>query len=215
MRPLEVLLTLINLATFLALAIPRLRTSRATRFIPFGVLLAAAHIVSEGARWQMAPAYAVSVLLLFLSLVPRMKGAEARASLWRIAGSVSAAIGTLVLALSCFLPLAFPVFRFPSPTGPYAIGTLTYHWVDAARRELFTADPNDRRELMVQIWYPAKANASAPRASYLRDGAVLAPLAHLLHLPGFACTHLKYDMTNAMPSAPMADGRTAFPVAAA
>jgi hypothetical protein len=67
MRPLEVLLTLINLATFLALAFPRLRTLRATRFIPFGALLAAAaQIVSEGARWQMAPAYAVSVLLLTL-----------------------------------------------------------------------------------------------------------------------------------------------------
>jgi predicted dienelactone hydrolase len=213
MRPLEVLLTLINLATLLALVVSRLRALRATRFIPFGALLAAAaQIVSEGARWQMAPAYAVSVLLLFLSLVPRMEGAEARASLWRIAGSVSAAIGALVLALSCFLPLAFPVFGFPSPTGPYAIGTSTYHWVDAARPEIFTAAPNDRRELMVQIWYPAKASASAPRASYLRDGAVLAPLAQLLHLPGFVFTHLKYDMTNAMPSAPMANGGDAFPV---
>jgi hypothetical protein len=44
------------------------------------------------------------------------------------------------------------VFHFSHPTGPYQIDTLTYHWVDADRLEVFIADPTDRRELMVQIW---------------------------------------------------------------
>jgi hypothetical protein len=44
-----------------------------------------------------------------------------------------------------------PLFRFPRPSGPYAVGTVTYHWVDAARPEIFTADPNDHRELMVHV----------------------------------------------------------------
>jgi hypothetical protein len=44
------------------------------------------------------------------------------------------------------------VFRFPRPSGPYAIGTVSYHWVDGARPEVFTADPNDHRDLMVQVW---------------------------------------------------------------
>jgi hypothetical protein len=57
-----------------------------------------------------------------------------------------------------------PVFRFPQPTGPCAIGTLTCHWVDADRREVFTSAPDDRRELVVQLWYPAKPDPSAPRA---------------------------------------------------
>ena len=65
---------------------------------------------------------------------------------------------------------------------------------------------------MVQIWYPAKADASAQRAPYLQDGSVLAPVARLLGLPGWFLTHLKYAMTNAMPSAPMADEPAAFPV---
>jgi hypothetical protein len=45
---------------------------------------------------------------------------------------------------------------FPPPTGPYEIGTLTYHWVDTQRGEVFSPDAHARRELMVQIWYPGE-----------------------------------------------------------
>ncbi len=211
MRPLEILLTLANLAAFLVLAFPRLRATRAAQLAPIAALLSAgAQILVEGARWQMTPAYAMSVLLLMACLPLGAKCS--RGALWRIGGYVGATMGTVVLALSSLLPLAFPVFRFPPPTGPYAIGTLTYHWIDPDRDEIFTADPNDRRELIVQVWYPAGANPSAPRAPYMPDGSVLAPVARLLHLPGWVFTHLNYDMTNAMPSAPMADGADVFPV---
>ena len=67
-------------------------------------------------------------------------------------------IGALGLGIAVALPMMVPVFGFPHPTGPYEIGTLTYHWVDASRSEVFAADPKERRQLMVQIWYPAKAN---------------------------------------------------------
>ena len=76
----------------------------------------------------------------------------------------------------------------------------------------FTADPNDRRELMMQIWYPAKGAPSSPRAPYVQNAAVVAPLARLLRLPEFTFGHLKYVTTNAIPSAPVADGEANFPV---
>ncbi len=142
----------------------------AARFLPVAALLAAgAQILLEGARWRMAPAYAVSVILLVARLAG-VKGAGAHGPLRRVVVYVGATFGALVLALISLLPLAFPVVRFPPPTGPYAIGSLTYHWIDAYRAEIFTVDPNDRRELMVQVWYPARANASAPRAPYLSYG---------------------------------------------
>lgn len=211
MRPLETLLTLVNLAAFLVLAFPRLRATRAAKLLPVTALLsAAAQILMEGARWQMAPAYAMCVLLLMACLLLGAKGP--RGALWRIGGYVGATLGAVVLALSSLLPLAFPVFRFQPPTGPYAIGTVTYHWIDANRDEIFTADPNDRRELIVQVWYPARDNPSAPRAPYMPDGSVLAPVARLLNLPDWVFTHVNYDMTNAMPSEPMADGADVYPV---
>ena len=169
----------------------------------------------EGARWQMVPGYAVAVSLLLISLLPNTKGAAddgAHRLLRRRGRRIGVTIGVFALVLTCLLPLAFPVFRFSAPTGPYAIGTIIYHWIDAGRAEIFTADPSDRRELIVQVWYPARPNPSAPRARYLPDGSVLAPVARLLHLPGWVFTHLKYDMTNAMPTSPMADGTDAFPV---
>lgn len=70
------------------------------------------------------------------------------------------AVGSGVLGLATFIAflIVLPVFRFPAPGGPHAIGTLTYHLVDPNRAEIFSTDASSsRRELMVQIWYPAKA----------------------------------------------------------
>ncbi|MFH1737862.1 MAG: hypothetical protein ABIH23_02555 [bacterium] len=46
--------------------------------------------------------------------------------------------------------------RLPQTTGPYEIGTVLVRLIDESRGEARTSDdPNDKRELMVQIWYPA------------------------------------------------------------
>lgn len=66
-------------------------------------------------------------------------------------------------AVSIALPLLFPVFSFAEPTGPYKIGTITYHWTDSAREERFTKASGDSRELAVQIWYPASSEATGKR----------------------------------------------------
>lgn len=54
----------------------------------------------------------------------------------------------------------------PQPTGPYKVGRTSFHWVDAERAESRTDDPNDRRELMVHIWYPAEVPANPTTAPY-------------------------------------------------
>ena len=77
------------------------------------------------------------------------------------------ALGILVLTITLAWQIALPVFRSPHRTGRYQIGTLTYHWVDPRRFEIFGADRHARRVLMVQIWYTAKGDASPPRAPLL------------------------------------------------
>jgi predicted dienelactone hydrolase len=54
----------------------------------------------------------------------------------------------------------------PAPTGRYQVGTTTYHWVDDSRPELFTENPDDRRELLVRVWYPAEVDANATPEPY-------------------------------------------------
>ena len=208
MRPLEILLLLANLLTFLVLAVPRLHALRWTRYsAPVALLIAGVQVLVEGPRWQMVPAYAMAGLFFLVWLLPNLALTNP------LAAGLAVGLGALGLAVSIALPVLIPVFHFPHPTGPYAIGTLTYHWVDASRPELFTPDPNDHRELMAQVWYPARDEPSAPRAPYILDADAVAPaLARLTRFPGFFLTHFRYVTTNAVASAPVADNASRYPV---
>jgi predicted dienelactone hydrolase len=217
MRPLETLLSLANLLTFFVFAIPPLRAVRWMRHLaPIALAIAVAQVLVEGPRWQMLPAYALAGLFFLVWLLQNIAPAGEPAGQGRtnrFAAGLAVVVGVLGLAISIVLPIMLPVFRFPHPSGPYEIGTLTYHWVDADRPEVFTADSDDRRELMVQIWYPAKGEPSSPRAPWVQDpDALAADLARALHLPGFTFGHLKYISTDAIPSAPVADDEPSYPV---
>ncbi len=206
MRPLEVVLLIMSGAAFLTLIKPRLRASRWTStLVPLAPATAAAQAALEGPRWQMVPAYVVSGLL-FVAWLIRCR------PLGRFAMTVAAVVGALGLLLSVALPTVLPVFSFPPPSGPYPIGTLTYHWIDAARPDVFIPNTDQLRELIIQVWYPARASASSVRAPYLDNPAELAPVEHLLHLPDFLFDHFKYVATHATPSAPAADDVHTFPV---
>jgi pimeloyl-ACP methyl ester carboxylesterase len=137
---------------------------------------------------------------------------RARKWIWRLAIALTIIFAALGLALF----VALPVPQFPQPGGPYGIGTLTYHWVDANRAEAFSADANARRELMVQIWYPAKAGPSSsplPRAPYVQDGDALAKaISRLTPLPQVLFRQIKHVSTHAVESAPMATDRPNYPV---
>jgi len=57
----------------------------------------------------------------------------------------------------------------PRPTGTHRTGRMSFHWVDFSRSELETRTQQDRRQLLVHLFYPARADQSAPRATYLPD----------------------------------------------
>ena len=101
-----------------------------------------------------------------------------RYRLLRLGLVLTAGLCVITLVIVVALPIVQPVFHFPKPAGPYAIGTLTYHLTDSNHAEIFSADTNRRRELMVQIWYPAKTAKQLPspplRAPYVQDATALA-----------------------------------------
>jgi len=79
------------------------------------------------------------------------------------------------LALLCLLILAAgscvsQEIGLPEPTGPYRVGTTHLLFVDESRPELFTDEPDDRREVTVRAWYPADAAKGAALAPYYEDG---------------------------------------------
>jgi predicted dienelactone hydrolase len=176
-------------------------------------LFAALHLTLEGPRWQMVPAYALVVLLLLWTTLRLLRPAGERAGRKRWA-IVLSGLGLLFLAGTFALPLLFPIFRLPRPSGPYRVGTVTYHWLDAGRDETFSDDPADHRELMVQIWYPAEGVPGAVRAPYLSHSDVIAPLLAQVQfgLPPFVFSHLRYVRANAVPGAPVATAHPRYHV---
>ena len=142
---------------------------------------------------------------------------DARSRPVRVGLALAFGLGVLTLALFVAQRFLLPVFRFPALVGPYAIGTLTYHWVDHDRADIFGANANARRELMVQIWYPATAVGSAQpiklRAPYLQNASALAnALSQLKNLPPALFGQFKYVTTHAIPGAEVADEKSSYPV---
>ncbi len=209
MRPLEILLfgTLI-----LCHALSAIRSRPGWAWAAAAcALVAILQVAFEGARWQLVPAYVISVAFAVAALASLMGWASPGIGTgWRRLAALS--VGGVVTLLSLALALLLPVFRFPTPTGPFGIGTITYDWVDDTRDETFTADPADHRELMIQVWYPATVDPAAPRAPYIPDSAVLEPLASLLGLPSFSLGHLSLVATNAVSHAPVVAGGGRYPV---
>ncbi|MEP6988592.1 MAG: carboxylic ester hydrolase, partial [Chloroflexota bacterium] len=212
MRPIEILLSLANLLAFVSLIIPLSPALPWMRYAAFiSLIIAVLQGVVEGARWQMVPAYLLALVFCLIALAGNVTPNALHVN--RVFAGIGVGLAVLGILVSIVLPIVLPVFHFPKPTGPYAIGTTTYHWVDTDRPELFTTDPNDQRELMAQVWYPAKDEPSAPRAPYIQDAESITPaLARLTHLPVFLFSHFKYVTTNAVADAPVAQDQAQYPV---
>ena len=215
MRSLEWLLLVANLQALGLLALPSGGRAPRSRFpAALAIAVALAQVALEGPRWQMVPAYGLSLLILVVSMARNgnvgVAGPVAERG-WR--KSFAIGIGVIVFAASAALPVIAPVFSIPPLTGAHAVGTLTYHWIDATRSEALAADPRIRRELMVQVWYPAQSTASGRRAAYMPDaGQVTAAFARIHHLPAFVFGHQRYVSTHATTAAPVNSHLPSFPV---
>jgi hypothetical protein len=65
--------------------------------------------------------------------------------------AITVSILILLVTLSIYLQLTIP-----ASSGAYAVGQTVYKWVDISRPEGLTTNPNDFREIIALIWYPAE-----------------------------------------------------------
>ena len=68
------------------------------------------------------------------------------------------------------LESAQPGELLPAPTGPYAVGRTSYHWLDERREDVSAPLAGSKRELVAWVWYPAEPAPEAERAAYLPAG---------------------------------------------
>lgn len=59
-----------------------------------------------------------------------------------------------------------PTITLPPPTGQFGVGTVVWHWPDPDRLDELSPAPDDVREIMAQVWYPADTAAAAPTGVY-------------------------------------------------
>src|SRR5262245_43349349 len=139
MRPIEIAVWLV--------AFPLLLWSLTHRTLPWwgrlipavALVLMVAQILVESPRCHFGPVYLVSIYLFIVCTWPRLPNLEP--------GPWSAAAGIGLLVVAAALAIVFPVFHLPDPTGPYPIGTVTLHLVDAARQDPHTHRADGRREV--------------------------------------------------------------------
>ena len=136
----------------------------------------------------------------------------------------SALILMSVLLAAFSLPMmssaqGFPpvdISMFPAPTGPYQVGRVTRHWVDASRDEPLTEDTADQRELMVRIWYPAEVEAGTEFALMNVDlsGPSAAELMSIFNLDSSDPVFQSFVnlRTYAYQDAPVSDEPSKYPV---
>lgn len=219
MRSLEILLSL--LCFFLILhhwlygKLPLL-VSRILGAAGLGVPLI--QLFLEGYRWQITLLYGISFLLglkaLLRSPAPpshtRKKGLRALSFVFNL-------FLFLFFSLTLVVALALPVIQLPEPQGPFPVGTLRLHWTDMSREEAFTSDPSDKRELMVQFWYPTAKDATKERMDLFPDDSLqfektIKAYSEGLHLPAFTLGYWKYAKSHSYTDSPILKEAQPYPV---
>ncbi len=215
MRPFEILILILLAGVLAGLAVPARLRPRFWVYLP-GALLAAVtlHLTLEGYRWQMMPLISLAaptVIVAFFAMRGRTRAQRTR--LRKAAGILGLAVVALLLLPSAAMPVILPVFELPTPTGPHAIGTTTLSVVDPDRPEYITSEPNDYRELLVKIWYPADPTPDATRAVYDPNAHIVGRvLAEHADLPTFWFDHLALVRSHAWQDVPVSTAQAAWPV---
>ncbi|OMF10855.1 acetylhydrolase [Paenibacillus amylolyticus] len=174
-----------------------------------GVLLII-HGVVEGLRWPMVPAYLLTLVPLVVLFT---KASTVAGKLGRVRIIATSLLVLVYAVVSIGLPLLFPVFSFAKPAGPYGIGTVSYDWTDSSREELLTSNAGEKRELMVQIWYPTNPEAEGATALYVNKPDIYGTAFNeVLKLPKLLFSSLSQVKTHAIQEAQLSDAEATYPV---
>lgn len=158
MRILEILLVISTIASILCLIFLKRQSCKKIFVLScVNVLVLLFHLFLEGYRWQLIPVYGISAgVFIFTAFSSFSTREHSDTKVSRILKNILCIFLVIFTFLSSGLSIGLPVFKTPNPTGSFPVGTQILHFVDENRAETFTENPNDKRELIVQVWYPAQ-----------------------------------------------------------
>jgi dienelactone hydrolase len=163
MQPFEFSLVLAGMLCAILLLVLPVSKTKWLISLPFALGgLAGVQSYVEGYRWQMLAAYCgivIMILIIFVSF-----------RLTRRLLKVLTAFSLVCFLFSAVAAESFPVFEFPALTGRYQVGTVTLEFEQSKGD---TSDPTDepgRRQLVVQLFYPAEASVQDRDSEYTLGG---------------------------------------------
>ena len=109
----------------------------------------------------------------------------------------------VVLGHRVIIPKLIPLSDLPKPSGIYGVGTRIFEWTDESRDEWFTEEIDDKRRLVIQVWYPSEDTNSAPVPYLVSADKWLPALSVILELPQFLFDHLRNIGTHSFLNAPV------------
>ncbi|WP_098749511.1 dienelactone hydrolase family protein [Paenibacillus sp. EZ-K15] len=186
------------------------RRTGAIAGIACGSLLAA-QLLFEGYRWQMIPAYIIAALLVAFVLFRRSK-------ITKPLRFMILTLSIIFLGGSVALSVLLPIFHLPKPSGEFNVGTETFHFTDTDREETFTEQKGDKRELIVQVWYPAAESGRNAEENMVfpKDRGLfhtyMQAYSGYLGLPAPALDYWKYSQANSSIHADLHPADNPYPV---
>ncbi len=187
-----------------------------------GIVMFLAHILFEGPRWQMLPVYIPTILLCLWSIIKLTE-------LYRIQtgaitepvkgpprirkGAAIIVVSVILISSSLFLNSLFPAFSLPTPSGEYAIGTLTFELTDNSRNETFTEPPNDHRRILIKAWYPADTITGYRMAPYIDAPSQFGTgIERSFGFPTFIVSHFQLTKTHSYLNVPLSQAEISYPL---
>ncbi|GIP43631.1 carboxylic ester hydrolase [Paenibacillus sp. J45TS6] len=131
---------------------------RITMFIGFMILILGKVVVWDF-TWGL---FQGLLFILAFKEIVALLGKQTHTSRYKTSSTIwKFLILELIVVVTLGPVLLFPQYRLPQVTGPYAVATATYTYVDKNRIEEFT-DQDDNRFVNVEFWYPEQADGTYP-----------------------------------------------------
>lgn len=166
------------------------------------------NIILEGYRTQMLPAFIFTGVIVIVHILSSLKINMIKNKKLKVSFII---VNFLFLIISFLPPFIMPVFTMPKPTGSYAIGTKSFHFIDTTRPEIFTDHPSDHRELSVQVWYPADKVDDQKPVKYFSNKKLVSAFRKLMPIP-FGLEYLTLIDTHSYEDVPLSTKEEKYPV---
>ena len=172
--------------------------------IAFTLLLAGIQLLIYGFYWHYLPSYLLIVLMVMIAILSKDNISKIKKRLLQAA--------LVLMLMASILPWAIllPVPELIKPQGIYKVGARIFRWVDHTRAEQITSDLNDKRNVVVQAWYPSEENAKGAPSNYL-DALDSLPK-KIGPLPGWIFDHYDQVNTYGILNAPVSKACAQWPV---